>query len=94
MIKLFDAIREIIYDRYDEDDELFNLVEALEDKALEVEIKREDARNLGLLYYFTGKSCKNGHVDFRYTKGGACRSCRRVWEKERVVKSGKKMVIV
>ena len=38
-------------------------------------ITRSDAVAAGLNKYFTGQPCKNGHVDFRYTKSGACQSC-------------------
>ena len=38
-------------------------------------ITRSDAVAAGLNKYFTGQHCKNGHVDFRYTKSGACQSC-------------------
>lgn len=38
-------------------------------------ITRSDAVAAGLNKYFTGQQCKNGHIDFRYTKSGACQSC-------------------
>jgi hypothetical protein len=36
---------------------------------------REEAQAHGQSYYWTGKLCRNGHEDFRYTKSGACASC-------------------
>ncbi len=36
---------------------------------------RADARVLGVDSYMTGKVCKNGHVDERYTLNGSCKSC-------------------
>lgn len=38
-------------------------------------IKRKEAKLLNLLYYFTGKPCKNGHIDKRPTSSGTCYSC-------------------
>ena len=38
-------------------------------------INRSDAVAAGFNKYFTGSQCKNGHIDFRYTKSGACQSC-------------------
>lgn len=38
----------------------------------------ENARSLGLLRYFTGKSCKNGHIDERATINSACITCKRL----------------
>jgi len=34
-----------------------------------------EARALGTLTYFTGKPCKAGHVDVRYTVDRACKTC-------------------
>lgn len=36
-----------------------------------------EAIKLGVTYFFTGKACKNGHVQPRYTKGGRCYWCTR-----------------
>lgn len=36
---------------------------------------RKDARQLGIKTYHTGKSCKHGHVAFRYTSSGNCSGC-------------------
>ena len=38
-------------------------------------ISRSEAQKRGLLLYFTGKPCKNGHIDFRYTSKGMCVTC-------------------
>jgi hypothetical protein len=38
---------------------------------------REDARNVGAEFYFTGKPCKHGHVAPRITKRGQCVECRK-----------------
>jgi len=38
-------------------------------------ITRKDAKAAGLNRYYTGLPCKNGHVDYRYTASGACKSC-------------------
>lgn len=37
---------------------------------------RGEAKASGSVSYFTGKSCKNGHVDERFTINGGCRSCQ------------------
>jgi hypothetical protein len=39
-------------------------------------ISRKEAKIRGLTQYFTGKPCKNGHVDKRSTVNGFCRSCQ------------------
>ena len=36
-----------------------------------------EAKKRGLKHYFTGKSCKHGHVDLRSVTGGECYECRR-----------------
>jgi len=44
---------------------------------------RKEAKDLGAKYYFTGLSCKHGHIDKRETAKGICVSCRKVeWAKE------------
>lgn len=40
---------------------------------------RKDAKAKGLKRYFTGKPCKNGHVDWRYTANAHCVSCAKMW---------------
>ncbi len=49
--------------------------------------KRSDAVSLGVRRYYTGKPCKNGHLEYRDVKHG-CRGCRR--EKERAQKKTEK----
>ena len=39
-------------------------------------ITLREARSKGLIYYYTGKKCKNGHDSIRLVKGGACRQCK------------------
>lgn len=39
-------------------------------------VKRKDAVEAGLRFYFTGKPCKHGHIDQRYScVGGGCVRC-------------------
>lgn len=38
-------------------------------------VTRKEAKATGLNRYYTGLPCKNGHVDYRYTASGACKSC-------------------
>lgn len=46
-------------------------------------IKKNCAKEQGLTYYFTGKSCKNGHVNKRFVCSGVCYSChQRDWKKQ------------
>lgn len=40
-----------------------------------ITIRRKVARAQGLMRYFTGKPCKNGHVDERQVSNGVCVSC-------------------
>ncbi len=41
-------------------------------------ITKSRAKFLGLKYYFTGKSCKYGHIELRNLSSGNCRECMRV----------------
>jgi 5-methylcytosine-specific restriction endonuclease McrA len=43
-----------------------------------VTITRKAAREAGEKLYFTGKPCKQGHVDHRITINGYCRACSRI----------------
>lgn len=36
---------------------------------------RLEARKLGFTKYFTGKPCKNGHIEYRYVASGMCSKC-------------------
>lgn len=38
---------------------------------------RQQAIREGLAYYFTGKPCKHGHIDKRFTLGRGCLACNR-----------------
>lgn len=38
---------------------------------------RKEAMELGYKFYFTGKPCKNGHIEPRKTKRGKCLGCQR-----------------
>lgn len=38
-------------------------------------ITRAEAKAKGLKRYFTGKSCKHGHVAMRYSSSGGCLTC-------------------
>lgn len=40
-------------------------------------VTRREAVALGLRTYFTGRPCKNGHIDERLTGGRVCLSCKR-----------------
>lgn len=40
-------------------------------------ISKSEAKVLGLLYYYTGQPCKNGHHSERYTSCGRCFECAR-----------------
>lgn len=39
-------------------------------------ITKNEALEKGLIYYFTGKPCKHGHISERLVKGGSCRICK------------------
>lgn len=36
---------------------------------------RADALGRRIIFYHTGKACRNGHVSPRYASGGECRAC-------------------
>lgn len=38
-------------------------------------ISRQDAIRAGLMHYYTGKPCRNGHQSHRYTTTGGCKEC-------------------
>lgn len=64
-------------------------------------ISRKEALEQNLKYYFTGKPCKNGHIDERQPKTCVCRQCVRdsgkkwynknivnmEWKKDRIIKN-------
>lgn len=37
--------------------------------------RRKDATEAGEKFYYTGKECKYGHLDKRYTTNGLCVTC-------------------
>lgn len=39
-------------------------------------ISRQDARQAGLVRFFTGQQCKRGHIAERFVSDGTCVSCR------------------
>lgn len=58
-------------------------------------VSRQEALRLGLTRYFTGKPCKNGHVDERLAKSRGCLTCRVQFNKEalqRAREAGKEWV--
>ena len=57
-------------------------------------VSKDTARAKGLNKYFTGKPCKNGHVDQRWRVGGACLSCFNKRMKERFARKRKEAGIV
>lgn len=38
----------------------------------------QTARELGLIYYYTGKQCKHGHNSVRFTRTSICKECGRL----------------
>lgn len=40
------------------------------------------AKLAGDKYYFTGRLCKRGHIDLRFTSSGTCKACRSVTNME------------
>ena len=42
-------------------------------------ISRKRAKDLGLIRYYTGKPCKNGHYSERYTNSCQCIQCLKDW---------------
>jgi len=45
-------------------------------------LTRKQAHEQGLAFYFTGRPCKNGHTDQRYTSTRQCVTCKRNWSHE------------
>ena len=41
-------------------------------------ISRKEAKEQGLKHYYTGKSCKHGHIEPRLTSNGLCKECKRL----------------
>lgn len=45
-------------------------------------VPRSEAMSRGLIYYFTGIPCKNGHVSQRLVSGRGCVDCKSKYDKE------------
>lgn len=45
-------------------------------------ILRKEAREKGLLTYFTGQACHKGHVAERRVASGSCNECRKGWTRD------------
>lgn len=45
-------------------------------------ISRKEARQKGLIFYFTDKYCKNRHIAKRYVVNGTCLTCTQKWDKK------------
>jgi len=57
-------------------------------------LSRSDAIAKGKTVFFTGKVCRNGHTDYRYTSTGHCLECLRVraFNIRQAIKSAKEAV--
>lgn len=42
---------------------------------MDMRMTRDEAISHGLSRYFTGVPCGNGHISFRYVRGGQCVRC-------------------
>jgi len=47
---------------------------------------RKEAKELNLLFYETGKQCKNGHIAHRRSDSGQCVECRSKWRTKQTEK--------
>jgi len=43
-------------------------------------VSRQEAKERGLKFYFTGKPCKRGHIAERYTSNGKCIRCEKDYQ--------------
>ena len=55
-------------------------------------ISKEEAKAKGLNKFFTGEECDHGHIDFRYTSDGRCKSCMAISSKKYKSKNYEKVV--
>lgn len=46
-------------------------------------VSLQEARTKGLQFYYTGKTCKRGHVNVRYTATQMCATCQKATDKLR-----------
>lgn len=53
-------------------------------------VSRAQAKELGRSHYFTGKPCKGGHIDIRYTINGGCAECLRMQSRAATAKDPEK----
>ena len=53
-------------------------------------VSRAEAREQGLINFFTGKPCINGHVSERVVKKGECIDCMKIRSKKRSKKKSQK----
>lgn len=51
---------------------------------------RKEAREKGVLYYFTGKTCKRGHLAKRFVSDKTCIECRKQWQEANLDKRREK----
>jgi 5-methylcytosine-specific restriction endonuclease McrA len=47
-------------------------------------LHKEDAVELGIKFFYSGRPCRNGHASPRYTKTHMCLACRRMHETRRI----------
>ena len=47
-------------------------------------LHKEEAKELGIKFFFSGRACKNGHMSPRYTSTHMCLECRRMHETSRI----------
>lgn len=53
-------------------------------------ISRDDAISKGLIKYFTGIPCKNGHISEIYVNRNVCKDCKLMWERNTYRKDSSK----
>lgn len=53
-------------------------------------MSRNEAKLKGMKWYFTGKPCKYGHIDYRQVSSKGCKSCQKIafadWESKNLAK--------
>ena len=47
-------------------------------------LQKDEARELGIKFFYSGRPCKNGHHSPRYTRTHMCLDCRRMHENARI----------
>jgi hypothetical protein len=47
-------------------------------------LSKEEAKELKIKFFFSGRPCKNGHHSPRYTSTHMCLDCRRMHERARI----------